>query len=101
MGDPVTTGAGGSEVEPAPAVAVAQSITTRQPLIPKDGFHDTRESMAAERGGFPTEAGYPLHPAAQQVLKGLTDAIAGIRSWADWAEAQVAKAASIGAGDQS
>lgn len=111
MGEPVTTGAGGGDVSPdsvTPMIGVPDSVTPPvpgvlgtdppAPIIPRDGFHDTREIAAAEAGQLPTSAGYPLHPAAKEVLQGVRQAIDGMRSWADWAEAQLNKAAAIGSG---
>ena len=100
MAGPVTTGAGGSEVSAdalAPIIGVPDE-TPPKPVIPADGFHDTREVAAAEAGGFPSQQGYPLHPAAQEILKSINTGIAGARSHLDWMEAQLAKAAAIGSG---
>jgi|HubBroStandDraft_6_1064221.scaffolds.fasta_scaffold00184_25 hypothetical protein len=101
MGEPVTTAAGGVAVEQT-VESVPAGWATDPPVatavIPRDGFHDRREVDAAVSAGQPTLAGYPLHPAALSFLVETKRSIAGIRSWCDWAETQIAKAEAIGGG---
>jgi hypothetical protein len=93
----VTTGAGGAAVD-EPAAAPAAAPEQPRAVLPTDGFHDTREQQVAAASGVPTNEGYPLHPAAVQIIRELRKAVAGQRSWADWAEAQIARAEKIAAG---
>jgi hypothetical protein len=91
-------GVTGPERAGAPKVGEAPSEPAKA-LIPADGFHDTREVAAAEAANLPTQAGYPLHAAAVMTLQNIREGIAGARSHLDWIEAQLDRAAAIGAGN--
>lgn len=91
----VTTGAGGEVIEAEAPVAPRPTS-----VIPKDGFHDTREAAAAEQAGLPNQAGYPLQPAAQEALRQIRTGLNGVRQWIDYADQQLARATQIGATPQ-
>lgn len=99
----VTTGAGGAPVEEAdlPVIASiepAPAAGPPQPVIPKDGFHDSREVQAAMAGGLPTQDGYPLHPAAQERLRNIQAGINAIKGWVDNMQSELSRAIAIGTG---
>ena len=60
-------------------------------LLPTDGNWSSEQINAAEKLGIETPQGAPLSAAARETLRGLHEAIAGVRSWCDHIERIVAK----------
>lgn len=100
MGEPVTTTAPSAGPETAPVIDSIEPAVVAPvlPVVPRDGFHDSREVAAAMAQGLPTQDGYPLHPAAQEILREARSGVAAVRQWADYLDGQLNRAAAIGTG---
>ena len=73
--------------DPADAAPIEQPGV----LLPTDGNWSTQQIELAEKLGLPSPSGQPLSSAARETLRGLREAISGIRSWCDYAERVISK----------
>ena len=89
MTGPTTEVIVGVNVPEAPPVEPAQEIGG--PLQQQD-FHDTRELEAAESGGRPTPAGYPLQPSAKLALQEARKSMQNAIAWMEHAAQKVEEA---------